>query len=234
MHLLSSPTTKGTSSLGAHCILSPKQQFRLMLVRSHFLFKSGILLRLRLHLAVKTETKRNFNLIACSNTFFHLRKWPFADRGGSSAYTTPWLWSCVPQGRRQTGRGRQAMGPLFLIQGDIMAFGPSLHTDTGFTLLWQKHARMHQNPPLETEWNPNIFSGVGYTLPHPTPLLPLPSVPQFSPHLGHPPLSLPNKTPTYWTASGIFNGGGHWTMPSLTWMQKGFEQALWHFTHCDA
>jgi len=49
-----------------------------------------------------------------------------------------------------------------------MAFGPLFHTDTGFTLLWQKHTRMHQNPPFETWWNPNIFL-VGYTFPHPIP-----------------------------------------------------------------
>jgi len=42
-----------------------------MLVRSHFLFKSGILLSLRLHLAVKTEckTKRSFNCIAMLEYF---------------------------------------------------------------------------------------------------------------------------------------------------------------------
>jgi len=63
-----------------------------MLVRSHFLFKSGILLSLRLHLAVKTEMKRNFNFIACSNTLLILSPAKadlLSTDGGSSARSDP-------------------------------------------------------------------------------------------------------------------------------------------------
>jgi len=52
-----------------------------------------------------------------------------------------------------------------------MAFDPSLHTNTGFTLSWQKHARMHQNPPFETWWNSTFWGGGNTPSPHFIPLV---------------------------------------------------------------
>ena len=65
---------------------------RLMLVRSHFLFKSGILLSLRLHLALKTEwdeMKRKILILLHARILSPAKADLLPTDGGSSAHSDP-------------------------------------------------------------------------------------------------------------------------------------------------